>query len=289
MGWSAPRTWVAGEVVTAALLNTHLRDDLRYLKGMDGAPTIETGLVIDNSGGDEYLKLPSLTTAERNALSPAEGWKVWNETKKVEETYTGAAWVEQVAPVITGAQGSIPYRGASVPEWLGVGTSGHFLKTQGAAANPVWAAPDASIRSIWAQVHEQNSNLTNNDGDYGTAQMNDGIDLTAYFSVPIPGDFNSLTKAVVVIIPKGTGNLYWAAHTDYAADGQANTTHSETIALATLAVTNNQMKDIDIRGALSSIAADDRVGVAFQRDGTDANDTVGGEVHVLGLLLEYTT
>lgn len=28
MAWTAPRTWVAGELVTAALLNTHVRDNL---------------------------------------------------------------------------------------------------------------------------------------------------------------------------------------------------------------------------------------------------------------------
>ena len=28
MSWTAPRTWVTGEIVTAALLNTHLRDNL---------------------------------------------------------------------------------------------------------------------------------------------------------------------------------------------------------------------------------------------------------------------
>lgn len=33
MAWTAPRTWVAGETVTAALMNTHIRDDLSYLKG----------------------------------------------------------------------------------------------------------------------------------------------------------------------------------------------------------------------------------------------------------------
>jgi len=33
MGWTNPRTWLAGEVVTATLLNTHLRDDLLYLYG----------------------------------------------------------------------------------------------------------------------------------------------------------------------------------------------------------------------------------------------------------------
>jgi len=31
MAWTAPRTWVASEVVTAALLNTHLRDNLKAI------------------------------------------------------------------------------------------------------------------------------------------------------------------------------------------------------------------------------------------------------------------
>lgn len=33
MAWTAPRTWVSGEVVTAALMNTHLRDNLLSLNG----------------------------------------------------------------------------------------------------------------------------------------------------------------------------------------------------------------------------------------------------------------
>ena len=32
MGWTAPRTWVAGETVTSALLNTQVRDNFSYLK-----------------------------------------------------------------------------------------------------------------------------------------------------------------------------------------------------------------------------------------------------------------
>lgn len=31
MAWTTPRTWVAGELVTAALFNTHLRDNLNFL------------------------------------------------------------------------------------------------------------------------------------------------------------------------------------------------------------------------------------------------------------------
>lgn len=31
MAWTTPRTWVAGELVTAALMNTHVKDNLDYL------------------------------------------------------------------------------------------------------------------------------------------------------------------------------------------------------------------------------------------------------------------
>ncbi|MFA4973636.1 MAG: hypothetical protein WC683_13580 [bacterium] len=33
MAWTAPRTWATGEIVTAAMLNTHVRDNELYLKG----------------------------------------------------------------------------------------------------------------------------------------------------------------------------------------------------------------------------------------------------------------
>lgn len=35
MAWTTPRTWVVGETVTAALLNTHLRDNLSTLRGLN--------------------------------------------------------------------------------------------------------------------------------------------------------------------------------------------------------------------------------------------------------------
>lgn len=31
MSWTTPRTWVAGEIETAAIFNTHVRDNLSYL------------------------------------------------------------------------------------------------------------------------------------------------------------------------------------------------------------------------------------------------------------------
>lgn len=37
MAWTAPRTWVTGELVTASLMNTHVRDNLNYLKSQTDA------------------------------------------------------------------------------------------------------------------------------------------------------------------------------------------------------------------------------------------------------------
>ena len=31
MAWTSPRTWVASEVVTAAIMNTHVRDNLKAI------------------------------------------------------------------------------------------------------------------------------------------------------------------------------------------------------------------------------------------------------------------
>ncbi len=45
------------------------------------------------SGADHYLFLPVLTTTQRDALSPARGWHIYNSTTEQEEAYNGTSWV----------------------------------------------------------------------------------------------------------------------------------------------------------------------------------------------------
>jgi hypothetical protein len=40
MSWTTPRTWVTGELVTASLLNTHVRDNLSYIISSSGLLSI---------------------------------------------------------------------------------------------------------------------------------------------------------------------------------------------------------------------------------------------------------
>ena len=90
--WTAPRTYVAGEVITASIGNTHWRDNLIYLKGTSEVPTIESGLIINNTLGTEYLRVPSLTTTQRTALTPVNGMVIYNSTTAQLETYENSIW-----------------------------------------------------------------------------------------------------------------------------------------------------------------------------------------------------
>lgn len=59
MAWTAPRTWTTGELVTAALMNTHVRDNLSHLGGSTGA-----SLDQDRNGftNTSFADLDALTT-----------------------------------------------------------------------------------------------------------------------------------------------------------------------------------------------------------------------------------
>jgi len=69
------------------------------------------------------------------------------------------------------AQGDILYRGASGWARLAAGTNGHYLKTQGAGANPAWAAVSSGAAEI--DINSQTGNYTLQATDLG-----DLIDFT---------------------------------------------------------------------------------------------------------------
>lgn len=70
------------------------------------------------------------------------------------------------------AQGDILYRGASGWARLAAGTSGHYLRTQGGAANPMWAAVAGGSAEI--DINTQSGNYSLQAADLG-----DLVDFTA--------------------------------------------------------------------------------------------------------------
>jgi hypothetical protein len=143
MAWANPRTWSVGEIVTAAIQNTHIRDLFRYLKGLDGVPTIESGLVIDNTDGDEYLKLPLLSTAECASVLGAEAKMAFDEQTHDIKWHNGSAVVSAkdlaTAFIASQAAGDLPYA-SSASAWtrLAKGSNGDVLTL--AAGVPAWSS-----------------------------------------------------------------------------------------------------------------------------------------------------
>jgi len=59
---------------------------------------VDRSVVKDGAG--HYLKLPALTTAERDALTPATGMLIYNSTLGCLQAYRGSAWVDVHAGTI---------------------------------------------------------------------------------------------------------------------------------------------------------------------------------------------
>jgi len=178
--WSSPRTFTAGEIITASILNSAVRDNLRYLKGLDGVPTIESGLTIDNTDGDERLLLPLLSTAECSTVLNAEGEVAFDETTHQLKEYDGTAvrvliseadvddtpvngadtvpvssnWAYDYANIITTA-GDLRYAtAAGVDTRLGIGTIGHILSVAAGGTTPEWRAETARTNFLKTETRD---------------------------------------------------------------------------------------------------------------------------------------
>lgn len=69
MAWTSPRTWVAGETVTAALLNIHLRDNLKAVGDAWTAYTpTTTGITLGNGTLTGHYSRPGQTVKFRIKL-----------------------------------------------------------------------------------------------------------------------------------------------------------------------------------------------------------------------------
>lgn len=99
----------------------------------------------------------------------------------------------------------------------------------------------------------------------------------------VPHDFSSIVTAEIVVICKATqAAARWDLGSDYGAAGETYNTHHEYDITTTYNVTYEVIEVIDISGILSSLAADDYVGV------TISQKTDGHNFEVLGVHFKYS-
>lgn len=98
-----------------------------------------TGLTGGGSSGNVTLSFADITT--NRIMANVSGGSAAPTAKTITETLDG---------VLGSTQGTIIYRSASVWTTLAPGTTGQFLKTLGAASNPLWAAVTSSVPAALA-------------------------------------------------------------------------------------------------------------------------------------------
>ena len=109
MAWTSPRTWVTGETVTAALMNTHVRDNMTALKAAVGtrqAVWYITGVLTTGTNKSAELKYRGPTGTIKRAdaavkVAPTDadlildinidGTSIWASTQANRVTVAAAA------------------------------------------------------------------------------------------------------------------------------------------------------------------------------------------------------
>ena len=112
-----------------------------------------------------------------------------------------------LAKMADGTQGGIIHYGASgTPTELAAGTSGYFLKTQGAGANPVWGAVSGedSVKVLSKAVDY--TILPADVSSVGTLYvLVDASAATRTITLPTPANYSGVVIKVVASVAPGTG------------------------------------------------------------------------------------
>lgn len=103
----------------------------------------------------------------------------------------------------------------------------------------------------------------------------------------VPEDFASGMTVQAVVVPLATANIYSEIEVWYGQCGQLFSTHSDTIGLAAVAVTNNFNNCIQAI-AVTNAAVGDILRLHFTRDAINVLDTLGVSAYLAGFIIEYT-
>ncbi|MBA7587054.1 hypothetical protein ES708_29066 [subsurface metagenome] len=103
------------------------------------------------------------------------------------------------------------------------------------------------------------------------------------FTLKCPHDFTALTSCKILGVKSITATIDWTVNTQFAAVGEIYGTHADSDTGDGLAMTNQEIEEVDISAAFTNLSADDYVGVRFNLDAIE-----GGSFEVLGLSFKYS-
>lgn len=309
MAWSLLAIPGVGTIATIAGWATKVVNNFRYLKGIDGVITTQSGLEIDNSLGSEYLKLPLLSTAECTTVLAAEGQVAHDEATHRIKLHDGTAvrsvvttadvddapvnsattdpissnWAYDHLGTLTTA-GDMGYAtGAGNWSRLGIGTTLQYLRTNAGATAPEWTTLAAGKEFFIPCTYAEVGTMAIYSATEWVGAYCDAADERGHIMFRVPSDFTSITTAVVLALTVGadaTADI--SCYSNYGAKDEASDTHSENKTDYSLDwSTSNRLREVDVSVILSALAANDYVSLALVTEGTDEG------CYVIGVYFKY--
>lgn len=112
-----------------------------------------------------------------------------------------------------------------------------------------------------------------------------------YWTIKVPDDFVSFVSVKAVwLSTAAAGDMYWRIQADYAASGEAYTTHGDNPAFGATATGGNNIINVQEPAnplTLSELAIGDYLGLWFYRNAGFGLDTLDTAADLLGLLFTY--
>lgn len=185
MAWASPASgaeFSVGELVTAAKMNSKITDNLRYLKGLDGAITLDDALIIGASGTAKTLWL----------FGNADG------------TANGPLMVKNTSAGTIGVAITLDASGATG------GRKFSFLSTANGASLVGGFAVYDSTAAVYRMAIDQNGKV-----GFGTLTPQGRIHTYDTISGFLKWEFDALAGTAQTVIPDGAGDVlygltYWA-------------------------------------------------------------------------------
>ena len=171
-----------------------------------------------------------------------------------------------IARILLTTRGDIIYRNATVPARLPKGNLNDVL-TQG-ANDPAWVAPaGGATKEFYIPVFVGSIAMVTW-LYYGVFKLAAGGNVIGGFSVP--ADFTTLTHIKAIGIKETDGTIDWTANVRFGQVGEDYQAHSDSDTANGLAMTDNEIEEVDISAAFTGILAGDKVGVQFKIDAISA-------------------
>jgi len=183
-----------------------------------------------SASGDATLASTGAITIVNDAVTNAKAANMAASTIKARKTASTGdpedCTLSEVLDLVgSAAQGDILYRGASSWTRLGAGTSGQFLKTLGAGANPTWDTPSgggggAFVQRKYAQDGTYRATTVAIPGDNTIPQNTEGVEHTQLAVTITPTSATNILciEATLAITGNGASYATFAIFQDSTAD-----------------------------------------------------------------------